>query len=201
MTAGVAENLTCASPIVTTTPIPGFPFTGNLSHFSAPVGENPSDSVVWFYTGLSEQTTLTIRARWMIERFPNDQEPEIIVLATPSPPLDPIALEIYSRISQMMPAAVMFKENDNTEWWKRVLGGIAEVAGPLLLAGPHPAMKAAGAAILTGNKVLNPENAKKKVTVDQNGALVATKRSAAKKKKKAKKAQQNAIQPVPLKQG
>lgn len=199
-TANVAENLPCAGPILSNAVIPGFPQTAALSRFSMGPGEIPADSIVWFATGLSPETTLTIRARNLIERYPNDQEPEIVVLATPTASYDPIALEIYSRVIGMMPAAVMFKENPAGEWWQRILGGIADVAGPMLIALPHPLAKAAGAALMVGNKALNPDNAQKKVVIDGSGQLAVQKRNAAKKAKakaKADKAKRMAALPLP----
>ena len=193
LTAGVSENITCAGPIAVTSVIPSFPYSGAITHYTDFPGENPQDSVVWFLTGLSEQTTLTLRSRWMVERFPNDQEAEIVVLATPSAPFDPVALEIYSRVSQSMPAAVMFKENPAGEWWKRILGEIVDVAGPMLITIPHPAAKAAGAAMMVANKALNSEHAGKKVKTSNDGQLTVKTRKAKKKKKAAKK-----THPVPL---
>jgi len=180
---GVLTVLDGAAPILTAASIPGFGFATPVYQETGYPGEIPMDSLVYMFTGLSEQTTLTLRCRWMIERYPNDQEPEIVVLATPTAAFDPVALEIYSRIINQMPAAVMFKENPAGEWFKRILGAIADVAGPMLVALPHPLAKAAGAALMTGNKVLNPETATRKAVIKQ-GQVTSVKRNAAKKKKK-----------------
>jgi len=196
ITAGVDENIEVAGPIITTSVIPDFPNTTAISHFTAFPGENPQDSVVWFFTGLSAETTLTIRGRWMIERYPNDQEPEIVVLSTPSAPYDPVALEIYSRVSQNMPAAVMFKENPEGEWWQRILGEMADVIGPMLIALPHPAAKAAGTAMLVGNKILNPESARKKAVMNNGQVSVQTRNKQKKKKKKQQKGAVASPQPI-----
>lgn len=150
-------------------------------------GQVPMDSSVIMFTGLSDQTTLTVRARWLVERFPNDVESDIVVLATESASYDPTALSVYSQVMQSLPAGVMFRENPQGEWWKTVLGAIADVVGSGLAMIPHPAAKAAGAGILVANKVLNPANAMNKPTYTPEGGVSVTQRSASKKKKKAKK--------------
>lgn len=160
---------------ITFAPIPGMGVTGNpsLAAFSIVPGTLPLDSTIMMFTGLSPETTLTVRARWMIERYPNDTEAEIVVLANPTPAYDPVALEIYSQVMQQVPAAVMFSENPEGEWWKQVLGSLADVVGTGLLAVPHPAAKAAGAAALMANKTFNPTNSTMKVKQGKDGKLKA----------------------------
>lgn len=169
--SGACQDLTHA-------PVPGLGVTGNpaLTYINNVPGSMPSDSTIMMFTGLSEQTTLTVRARWMIERYPNDSESEIVVLATPTPAFDPIALEIYSQVMQQVPAAVMFSENPEGEWWKQVLGTMADVVGTGLTMIPHPAAKAAGAAALMANKAFNPQNSTVKVATNKKGELKAKKR-------------------------
>lgn len=179
----MASNLIpCASPAITVGPLPTFGPLPNYTKIGPAPGVVPMDSSVIMFTGLSAESTLTIRARWMIERYPNDNEPEIVVLARDSPAFDPIALEIYSQVMQTLPAAVMFSENPQGEWWKHVLSAIADVVGSGLLAIPHPVAKAAGAAVLAGNKLLMPDESTMKSTVGKNGQLKPTQRKAAKKR-------------------
>jgi hypothetical protein len=120
-------------------------------------GRVPCNSSVAMYTGLSDQTTLTIRVRWIVERFPNDQEPEILVLATPTAAYDPIALEIYSRVMRKLPSAVMFKDNNSMDFWKSVLVNLADVVSSGLLMLPHPLAKGAGIAINATRQYLAPD--------------------------------------------
>jgi len=127
-------------------------------------GYVPCNTTTAMYTGLSEQTTLTLRVRWILERFPNDNEPEIMVLATPTAPRDDVALEIWSRLINKIPPAVMFKENNTGEWWKRGLASIADILGSALMRMPHPLAKGAGGAILLGRQLLGPEQAMLKVS-------------------------------------
>jgi len=148
-------------------------------------GRVPMNSHVAMYTGLSDQSTLTLRVRWIIERFPNDQEPEILVLATPSAAYDPIALQIYSRLMRNLPSAVMFKENDSTEFWKSVLVNLADIVSSGLLMVPHPLAKAAGGAIQVGRRILAPDVNEAKIKISkQTPKQKAEKRVANAKAKK-----------------
>lgn len=123
-------------------------------------GDNPGivpmNTTCVMYTGLSDQTTLTLRVRWIIERYPNDNQPEIVVLATPTASFDPIALELYARVMRKLPCAVMFKENASGDWWKTALAGLADIASSGLLMMPHPLAKGAGAAIAGARHLLAP---------------------------------------------
>jgi hypothetical protein len=127
----------------------------------------PLNSPVAFYTGLSQETTLTLRVRWIIERFPNDNESSIVVLSTPTAHYDPVALEIYSRLMMKTPPAVMFKENPQGEWWKTMLAGIADIAQDGLLAIPHPLAQGAGQAIKLGRAILSPHDEKEKKEIEK----------------------------------
>jgi hypothetical protein len=116
---------------------------------------------------LSQETTLTLRVRWIIERFPNDNESSIVVLSTPTAHYDPVALEIYSRLMMKTPPAVMFKENPQGEWWKTMLAGIADIAQDGLLAIPHPLAQGAGQAIKLGRAILSPHDEKEKKEIEK----------------------------------
>lgn len=192
--AGPQVIIDSAVPALTFAPIPGIGTVANLAAWTSFPGEMPSDSSIIMFTGLSAETTLTVRARWMIERFPNDQESEIVVLATPTPAFDPIALEIYSQVMQQVPAAVMFSENPEGEWWKTILGTLADVIGTGLLALPHPLAKAAGGIALAGNKFLNAENSTMKEKVTKTG-----KRKAVPRKNPNRAAKDPTGKPQPLK--
>jgi len=104
------------------------------------------DSNVVVFSGLSDETTLTLRVRYICERFPNDAEKQMLVIATPSAVYDPVALEIYSRAAQRLPAGVPFSENPAGEWWVKMLETIAEVATPFLTM-VHPGLGIASGAV------------------------------------------------------
>jgi hypothetical protein len=80
------------------------------------------------FSGLSYTTTLTVNIRWLIERIPGPYETDLVVLATPSAPYDPIALELYCQCIRDMPPGVMLKENPLGEWFSNTLSKVADWA-------------------------------------------------------------------------
>lgn len=121
-----------------------------------------ADSNVVFFSGLSDSTTLTLRVRFILERFPNDSESQILVIATPSAPYDPAVLEIYSKAVQMLPAGVPFTENPAGEWWKQMLSKIGSVASPMLKLLPHPLAQGLARAVDVGVKALEDSEGTKR---------------------------------------
>jgi len=75
-----------------------------------------------FFTGLSNSTTLTINYIVYIERFPTQDDLDLIVSAKRSPEYDIKALELYSEISQSLPVAVTFNENGWGDLWGAITG-------------------------------------------------------------------------------
>jgi len=109
----VVAPIACFSSSVTPfaiTTVPPTAVTGLLSARKNPIF-NATDTNVVMFTGLSDETTLNLRVRWICERFPSDAESEMLVIATPSAPFDPMAIEIYTRLVGMLPAGVPFTEN------------------------------------------------------------------------------------------
>jgi hypothetical protein len=147
----------------TTEPI-GATTTGTLkypTHYG--VWQSGFSPVEAYFTGLSAETTLTVRFRTIVEYFP-DLKSTLLPSATPSPPFDPVALALVSAVSQRIPYAVMLKENGWGDFFKRVLQVIGVIApviapltgpfAPLVMAGGGAA--AAGSALIKGQK-LNEE--------------------------------------------
>jgi len=81
-----------------------------------------------YFTGLSPTTSLVVNCRWIIERCPTINEPDLVVLATPSACYDPIALELYSHAMCYAPPGVPVSENPFGEWFKKVVSGVADWA-------------------------------------------------------------------------
>lgn len=94
----------------------------------------PYDTSGAIFTGLSSQTTLTVKLRVYVERAPTWNEPSLAVLASPSAGYDVLALELYAQAVNMLPAAVKVSENAAGDWWKAVLRVVKHVAGPVGLA-------------------------------------------------------------------
>lgn len=108
---------------------------GTLPSDEASVCLYPFDVTGSVFTGLSEQTALTITVRYFVERFPEQDNRDLIVLARPSPAYDPFALELYARCLEHLPIACMVKDNPLGEWFGKVLqtvGKIAPVVGSFI---------------------------------------------------------------------
>jgi len=73
-----------------------------------------------FFTGLSNSSTLTINYVVYIERFPTQDDLDLIVSAHASPDYDIKALEMYSEIAQSLPVAVTFDQNGWGDWWDTI---------------------------------------------------------------------------------
>jgi hypothetical protein len=121
--------------------------------------KSPQDSVVAFYTGLSDKTTLTLRVRYILETFPSENQTDIITLATNTAKYDPMALQIYSKWQSSVPAGVTFHENPDGEWFKRAIGEIGKFVAPMVEGLPFPGAKLVGGAIKAGsNMLLTPQD-------------------------------------------
>jgi len=87
-----------------------------------------------YFTGLSLSTTLTVNYIVYIERFPTQDDLDLIVSAKRSPEYDIRALEAYSIIAQSLPVAVPFAENGLGDWFR----GAVNLAADVLPAIPNP---------------------------------------------------------------
>jgi hypothetical protein len=177
----IAGDLNVATPIACyTTRCTNGTFPGNTSMWAVPdrvpiYYDCDSNCVV--FSGLSDQTTLTLRVRFIMERFPSDAEQQLLVIATPTAVYDPVALELYSRAVQRLPAGVPFTENPEGEWWMKMVEEIANAAAPFLGA-IHPGLGIAAKGIGTV------------------AGVAATRSKTSRKKKKAKKAASSSAPPV-----
>jgi len=115
--------------------------TGNTSFLGVAVPKNqrchpiPFDTSGMYLTGLAEQSTIEFTFRIFIEVFPNTSNEALLVLATDSPPFDPLALEIYSRVITELPPCVPVYMNASGKWWQkvaRVIANVAPIAGNAL---------------------------------------------------------------------
>lgn len=79
------------------------------------------------YTGLTPQSTFTLKVNWIIERIISSQDQSLSTLAKPSPPVDHTALALYSEIVSKIPVGVQFKDNGLGDWFLGVVDEIAEV--------------------------------------------------------------------------
>jgi len=121
----------------------------------------PMDTICMMFTGLSEQTSLTVRAKLIIERRVNSSMIDLaalVPLAKESPPLNPLALELVSCMWSNLPTAVMFKENPAGEWWNKVMGAIGEWGPSILGLIPHPIAQAAARSLPAVTRALKTNN-------------------------------------------
>jgi len=81
-----------------------------------------------YFAGLNVQSTLTLTVRAIFESAPTPDNPQLVVLAKPSPDLDVVALEIYKAASQQMLAGCKVADNASGDFWDTVLNVISDVA-------------------------------------------------------------------------
>jgi len=150
----------------------------------------PYDVCGAILTGLSNESIIQVTARYIIERMPTIDEPDLLVLSRPPAPYDPVALEIYARTMTNMPVACMVKENPLGEWFHDVLStlgdvapGIGEIVGNFI-----PGASAVGRAIGGGLKTFTnmlPSDRAQSSTVPRSPA--APSRPACQPQKRKKK--------------
>jgi hypothetical protein len=126
-----------------------------------------------YFAGLSNQTTLELRVRAIVEYFPTPSE-ALISLSSPSPIYDPVAFQAYALIARNAPYAVPVGYNMDSKYFKMVLQVLsnAGLAAPLLnaipVAGQILALGAHGVATLSQMGLAALEG--KKIQRDQAGA-------------------------------
>lgn len=139
-----------------------------------------------YFTGLSDQTTLTITVNWYVERFPTTLQAQLAVLAKPPAVYDPLAFDLYTRMLKQMPVGVMVKENGLGQWFADVVGSVAPFAEGILGAIPHPYAQVGAQAARIAGKMAD----KYRVAPGEKGD--AMRASIKKQRKKAKKAGKSA---------
>jgi len=118
-------------------------------------------------SGLSDVSTIQMNLNLYFERFVDQNESDLLVLATPSAEYDPVVLECYSHALSLMPPGVTFNENPLGEWFADVIDRVSNVLAFI----PHPiaqGLSAAGKLYAGSYKDLAPGPAKKlKMTTPQ----------------------------------
>lgn len=105
-------------------------------------------------TGLSPESTFTFVATWYIQLCPLPWS-GLSTMVQPSPAYDPRVYEIYTRVMRAVPLATYKDDNDFGTWFRKVLGLVKNLAGPVagtLLPGSGPAIQAAVNAITEAAK-------------------------------------------------
>jgi len=80
-----------------------------------------------YYTGLSDQTTLQVNVKFILESIP-DPRSLIATMAKPCTPFNPEALRLYQEVACMLPPGVPQDENPAGEWFSQILGTLGAMA-------------------------------------------------------------------------
>jgi len=108
---------------------------------------HPIDTYGAIFTGLSDQTALTINLTTHIAVAPAQGDIAIIQLTRASNPYDPVALEIASKYNQVRLSGCRAGENGFGDFMFDASRKIAKFLGPVVSAIPHPLAQGAGAAM------------------------------------------------------
>jgi len=121
------------------TPLANFPSTTLTPSCSK---QFPIHTSIAVASGLSATSSFQLNANFVFERFVDQNESDLLVLATPSAEYDPIVLECYSHALSLMPPGVTFNENPFGEWFADVIDRVADVLSYI----PHPIFQGLSAA-------------------------------------------------------
>lgn len=100
-----------------------------------------------YLSGLPVGTQLVINTVYIIERFVDQSNQDLVVLSSPSPFYDVVALELYAKSAHILRAGVPVSENDAGDWIKDiadVLGDFGVPGMPLVKGGVDLYNKIAG---------------------------------------------------------
>lgn len=105
----------------------------SASNWDLPSSVNPCGL---YFTGLSDQSTIDIVCRFVIEEFPAVTDLRMLTLANPSPPFDAEALKAYGLIRSELPIMVPVAWNGLGTWLKsamRTAKKIAPIIKPIVM--------------------------------------------------------------------
>lgn len=106
-------------------------------------GNQRFSTVGAYYTGLNDQTTFTLNARFINDRAPTLTESDLIPLVQPSPPFDETAFRIYSIAASRMEPGVRLKDNAMGDFFRKTVSDVSKglkASAPVLrqVAAMHP---------------------------------------------------------------
>jgi len=132
--------------------------TGTAPQYcAAPIDFVDIDQSGAYFTGLAPQSSLLINYNIYLERFPSNEDLDLVVLAKPAPERDDVALKFYSHASDQLPVGVPVKENGLGDWFKDVIGTASDYIAPVLSAVPHPGAQGIGMLIKGTNALVNKD--------------------------------------------
>jgi len=101
--------------------------------------EAPCETTGAFFSGLSQETVLTLDIRWLCEIAPTSANPAMLSMCSPSAHYDPRALECYTNCLLKLPPGVPVGMNEKGDFWRMVIKtakDVNRIAAPLLSATP-----------------------------------------------------------------
>lgn len=119
--------------------------------YSTPTVHFPFNTSGVMLTGLNANSTFRVKVKIYVEQAPLPYQNDLVVLATPSAPYDPVALEAYSKALTHVPVAVVAGDNSFGDWFAGVADVLSKVALPIsaALTPVLPAAPVIGAAVTT----------------------------------------------------
>lgn len=104
-----------------------------------------------FFGGLSNESTLTVNLRAIVEYFPPPGH-NLLTSAKPSAMYDPTALQVYSATCYAAPYAVPVGQNDAGDYFRKVLSAMSKIA-PYAAVSLKPFAPGASFLVSTGGKM------------------------------------------------
>jgi len=105
----------------------------------------PIETVGAYFTGLPEDSVLTLDVLFLVEVCPTSANPALLSLVRPTAFFDPTALELYCRTVAAIPAGTPVANNNTGSWWRMVKDVARQVmpyvgaAAPIVLSATgHP---------------------------------------------------------------
>jgi hypothetical protein len=152
----------------------------NIVSAQVPMREVPLDTVGAFFSGLNENTVLTLSIKMFVEIAPTVADQAILKLSSHSADLDVRARHCYQHCLSLLPPGVPVGMNEKGDWWKMVLKTLKTMA-PVALAAttvvaPEFAPLVGGvnalvqsAPVKRGKKVVTQPMRTQKQNCDENG--------------------------------
>jgi hypothetical protein len=111
--------------------------------------EAPIETTGAFFSGLSQETVLTLDIRWFTEVAPTSANTAMLSMCSPSAHYDPRALECYTNCLLTLPPGVPVGMNEKGDFWRMAVKAAkkaTEIASPFMaVLGPEAAALTAAA--------------------------------------------------------
>lgn len=137
----VVDNVSCAPNLIgsgpavgishsTATRISASPLPASVGNLFSSGPLMPYSATGVHFTGLSAESTFTFVATWYIQCSPLPGSP-LATMVVPTPAYDPRVYEIYTKVMRAVPLATYKDDNDFGTWFRKVMGMVSRVAGPV----------------------------------------------------------------------